>query len=272
MSEADAIRKSSVPITIESLSRDLASLGVAPGMVLLVHSSLSSLGWVVGGAVSVVLALEEVVRSFGTLVMPTHSGDLSDPSGWMNPPVPEAWWEEIRATMPPFDPEFTPTRGMGAIPECFRNQRNVLRSNHPQLSFAAWGEKAIPLLSNHILDLGLGEGSPLARIYEMDGWVLLLGVGHERNTSLHLAEYRAAYPSKREVQCCSPIMIDGHRRWKSYNELNLNSDDFSEMGAAFNHHYKQQVKRGKVGLAEAELFPQRLCVDFGVRWMERHRG
>jgi len=271
VTERDVIHTTSFPATISTLSEDLRRIGVQPGMAVLVHSSLSSIGWVSGGAVAVVLALEEVVRPFGTLVMPTHTGDLSDPSGWSNPPVPEAWWEEIRRSMPPFDPDLTPTRGMGRIPECFRNQKEVLRSLHPQLSFAAWGEHAVEILSDHSLDHGLGEASPLARLYRLDGWILLVGVDHSRNTSLHLAECRASYPGKREIPCSSPIMIEGHRRWKGYAELNYDSADFQTIGAAFEEHNKQQLSIGRIGRAECRLFRQRACVDFAVSWIERHR-
>lgn len=86
---------------------------------------------------------------------------------------------------------------MGVIPDTFRKQRGVMRSSHPQVSFAAWGANAGDIVTGHDLDNGLGEHSPLARIYDRHGWVLLLGVGHERNTSLHLSEHRASYPGKK---------------------------------------------------------------------------
>lgn len=271
MSEEELIRNSRTPVTISTLVEALKKLGVEPGMTILVHSSMSSLGWVSGGAPAVVLAIEEVIRPYGTLVMPTHTGDLSDPSGWENPPVPESWWEIIRNSMPPFDPEFTPTRGMGHIPECFRNQSSVLRSTHPLYSFAAWGERSIEILSEHSLDFGLGEKSPLARIYDAEGWVLLLGAGHDSNTSLHLSEHRASYPGKKIVPCSSPVLVDGHRRWKSFQEIEYDSSDFAEIGSDFEDKYKQQVSIGKVGQAECRFFPQRLCVDYGVAWIERRR-
>jgi aminoglycoside 3-N-acetyltransferase len=272
MGEAEVIaRTRGSPVTQRTLVRDLKRLGVAPGMVLLVHSSLSAIGWVCGGAEAVIYAMEEVLRPFGTLVMPTHSGQLSDPSGWNHPPVPPSWWETIRRTMPPFDPDLTPTRGMGAIPECFRKQPDVVRSVHPQVSFAAWGEQSLPILQSHPLDYGLGESSPLARVYELDGWVLLLGVGHDRDTSLHLAEYRAWFRGKRIVANAAPVRIGGHRRWKRFKDINLDSSDFGLLGRHFLQDWGASIRSGTVGAARCQLFPQRLAVDYAVKWLERNR-
>ncbi len=271
MSENEIIQKTSDgPVTVESLMADLAALGVGPGMTLLVHSSLSALGWVCGGAAAVILALENLLGPQGTLVMPTHSGDLSDPAEWENPPVPQSWWRVIRQTMPAFEPDLTPSRGMGIIPETFRKQRNVFRSSHPHFSFAAWGAQAQMVTANHSLEFGLGENSPLARIYELDGWVLLLGVGHDSNTSLHLAEYRADYPGKQIRQSSAPVRSDGERQWLVFQDVELDSSDFARIGEQFGSA-TGLVKKGKVGGATALLMSQRQLVDFAVRWLEQHR-
>ena len=200
MSIDSVIDKTKTPATIESLQRDLRALGLKPGMVVLVHSSLSAMGWVCGGAVAVIAALQGVLGSSGTLVMPAHSPGLSEPGKWQNPPVPESWWPVIRENMPPFDPVLTPTYAMGIIAETFRKQRGVLRSSHPQLSFCACGPQASRFVDDHSLAFGLGEGSPLARIYDLNGFVLLLGASHGSNTSMHLAEYRANFPTRKVVR------------------------------------------------------------------------
>jgi aminoglycoside 3-N-acetyltransferase len=259
------------PITVRSLAAELRELGVRPGMVLLVHCSLRSLGWVCGGPAAVILALQRAVRPYGTLVMPAHSGNLSDPAQWRHPPVPKGWQEEIRACLPPYDPNLTPTRGLSAVAELFRTLPDVVRSLHPQMSFAAWGAEAITVVSDHGLEYGLGEDSPLARIYELDGWVLLLGVDHAVNTSLHLAEYRASWPGKTEVDSGAPMLVGGHRRWKRFRDINLCCEDFARLGRDFTRRYSALIRAGRVGLARAQLFPQRACVDFAVRWMERRR-
>lgn len=258
------------PATVESIKRDLINLGVRPGMVLLVHSSLKAMGWISGGPVAVILALEELLGLQGTLVMPTHSGDLSDPRKWENPPVPESWWDTILASMPPYDPSLTPTWKMGKIPETFRKQDGVIRSAHPQLSFAAWGAKAESIIREHDLNSGLGEGSPLARVYEQDGWVLLLGVGHENNTSLHLAEYRASYSAKRMIKNGAPMTINQHRHWVEISDINLDSDDFKQIGDRFSKELDLE-RQGLVAMAQTKLIPQKQLVDYAVQWIEKNR-
>src|SRR5512139_3702101 len=106
MTELETIQSIPSPRTRGSLTVDLHALGLQAGMVVIVHSSLSSIGWVNGGSVAVVQALLDVLTPAGTLIMPAHSGEYSDPSHWQHPPVPEAWWQIIRDTMPAFDPRF----------------------------------------------------------------------------------------------------------------------------------------------------------------------
>lgn len=260
MTEAEAIALADVPRTRASLAADLCALGVQAGETLLVHSSLSSLGWVAGGPVAVIQALQDALTPAGTLVMPAFTLHLTDPAGWRRFPVPQQWWATIRAEMPTFDPALTPTRGMGRIAELFRTWPDVRRSNHPHSSFAAWGRHAEFITANHQLTFSLGEGSPLARVYDLNGRVLPLGT--ENNTSLHLAEIRAGKQST--VQFGGPILVDGQQQWVTFDECDYDEETFPPVKAALEG--SGAVTLGKASSATAKLMSQRALVDFAVRW------
>ena len=265
MAELDTIQEVDRPATVESIAADLTSLGLVGGALVLVHSSLSSLGWVSGGATAVIEALRQAVGESGTLVMPAHSAHLSDPAHWKNPPVPEAWWPVIRETMPAFDARTTPTRGMGAIPELFRTLPGVVRGDHPLFSFAASGPLAEEIVNPHSLTAGLGPGSPLERIGERGGSVLLLGVDHDNNTSLHLAEHRALAKHAGTIVNGAPMLVDGERRWVAIDEIDVPETDFQELGRSL-ESATGVVRRGKVARAEARLMSQSELVDYAEGW------
>ena len=99
--------------------------------------------------------------------------------------------------------------------------------------------------------------------------MLLLGVTHWNNTSLHLAEARANYRGKRNLRSASAIMVDGTRQWVEYETLQTYADDFGEIGQAFDAAH--QIAVNQIARAEVRFFRQRALVDFAVAWMERHR-
>lgn len=267
--EEKVVKKTKSPNTIESLKLELQELGIKKASVIVMHTAMSKLGWTVGGAVSVINAIIDLLTFEGTLVMPAFSSDNTEPSNWQNPPVPEEWWPIIRKNMPAYLPEITPTRGIGIVPEVFRKYPDVIRSSHPALSFAAWGKHKKAIVSNHKLDSGFGEDSPLARLYDLNAQILLLGVTHSNNTSLHLAEYRTTAP-KKYLQDGSSMLVNNTQKWVRWKDLDHDSDDFEEIGKAFES--ENQYTPGKVGLAEARLFSQREIVDFAVKWMNKHRN
>lgn len=267
MNEQSLIQETPTPHTRESLAHNLRALGIEAGITLEVHSSLSKLGWVCGGPVAVVQALMDVVTETGTIMMPSHTPNYTDPAKWSHPPVPQDWWQTLYAHMPAFDPHITPGWFMGQIAETFRTWPGVLRSSHPALSFTAWGQHAPIITDNHALDRGLGEESPLARLYDLHGSVLLLGVSYDTCTSLHLAEYRA--PNPQPTTEGGPLLENGQRVWKTYQDIELDAEQFPEIGAAFEE--TGLVKTGQVGSAVCKLLPQRPAVDFTTSWLTRKR-
>jgi aminoglycoside 3-N-acetyltransferase len=256
------------PHTVASLRADLTALGLRPGDVVLVHSSMRSIGFVVGGAQAVVQALLDTVGAAGTIVVPTHTSDNCDPSGWANPPVPQEWWPVIREQAPGFDPARSPSRWMGVLAEVVRTWPGAARSTHPRLSFAALGAQAADITAGHRLDDALGDSSPLGAVYRLDGKVLLIGCGHDSNTSLHLAEWRRPAPP-RGAHGSSIRQPDGTSRWTTWVDVLEQEDDFEDLGAAF--EAAAAPAAGLVGNAETRLIAQRALVDFGTEWLAAHR-
>ncbi len=257
-------------ITPDDLCRELRALGLDAGAALVVHVALGQIGRVAGGAASVIQALMAVLTPAGTLVMPTFSGQLSDPAEWRDPPAPAGEVAAIRAAMQPFDPARTPTRNMGAVPEAFRVLPGVHRSRHPMQSLAAWGRHAEALTANHGLDWPLGPDSPLDRLCDLGGQVLLIGVGHDRNSTLHLAETRARH--RRTTTRRMPVARDGGG--VDWIEIDDVADDhghlFPALGAAF--EAGGQVRLGQIGGAGTRLMSQRALVDFATPWFENTLG
>ncbi|WP_462410525.1 AAC(3) family N-acetyltransferase [Neobacillus sp. Marseille-QA0830] len=259
------IASTSLPRTRQSIAEDLRSLGLTKGMTVMVHSSLSSIGWVNGGEVAVIQALMDVVTDEGTIVMPSQSVELSDPTEWQYPPVPEEWWDVIRETMPAYHEEYTPvTRGLGRIVEVFRTYPGVIRSSHPNFSFIAWGKDKHNIIDHQSLHFGLGEQSPLGKLYHLDSHVLLLGAGFDSNTCFHLAEYRIPY--RKVLSKGAPIQVEGKRVWKEFEDLEFREELFEDLGNDFEQENK--LLSGKVGSAYCRLFPLKEAVDFAEKWLE----
>ena len=235
----------------------------------MVHTSLSSMGYVSGGAPTVIEALLEAVGSEGTIMMPTQSWKNLDPEVGVHPEVSEDEWQVIRDNWPPYDKHTTPTQTMGAVAELFRQWPGSLRSDHPARSVSANGRHVAYLTENHDLSNIFGDGSPIGRLYELDGYVLLIGVGYDKNTSLHLADARADYPSKHLSTEHSAVMENGERVWKAYDTLYVDGEDFTLIGEVFEQDHT--ISKVQLGHATLRLMRQRELVDFAVRWIGKYR-
>lgn len=247
----------------------LKKIGVKYGQNIIVHTSMKSFGFVCGGPQVIIEALIESVGKEGTIIMPTQTWKNLDPSYGVHWKEPREWWDIIRDNWPAYDKDITPTNSMGAVAEMFRRWPGALRSDHPIRSFAAWGKNAEYLINNHDLSDIFGENSPIGKLYNLDGYVLLLGTGYDKNTSIHLADERASYSSKHMEENSCVIMKDGNREWITYSTLYVDGEDFIDIGIDFEKEYK--VKKIKIGNADIRFMKQREIVDFAVKWIEKNR-
>jgi aminoglycoside N3'-acetyltransferase len=166
-----------VPVTKEEIKYSLKSLGIKPGCILGVHSSLSSCGHVEGGADTVLEALFETVGQAGTIVMSTYL---------VGPPVKLTEqdiasgisWKVKRFAFDDLDT----SSGMGIIADTFRRRPDVVRWFDPVHSVSAWGKGA---------EFFCQSFKPLV---EADGRILLLGVQMDRCSALHIAEGQVRLP------------------------------------------------------------------------------
>ena len=216
------------PITKNEIVNALHSVDLTKGHTVMVHTALSKMGYVCGGAQTVIEALIEVVGEDGTIMMPTQSWKNLDPEDGVHWTVPEEYWQIIRDNWPAYDKRITPTNTMI-----------------------------------------FGEGSPIGKLYELNGEVLLIGVGYDKNTSLHLADVRADYPGKHNSIEHSAIMESGKRVWKEYETLFVDGEDFDQIGEAFEQ--SNAVNKAMIGNAELRLMNQKRLVDFAVDWIQKYR-
>ncbi|WP_283514901.1 AAC(3) family N-acetyltransferase [Streptomyces sp. H10-C2] len=228
-------------------------------MALIVHSSLSSLGHVEGGAATVVESLRNVVGPTGTLVTPAFTWQVADPDP-AHVGVPDAAVKERRAAVPIFHPGLQSS--MGAIAEALRALPDSVRSPHPQASVAAVGAHAAALVGRQTLGFAVGGTSPFGHLHDIGGYILLVGVGHNRNTFLHYAE--TLTPSPRLKVRRFPLNVDGERVWVETLDVgNDNDTHFPTVGREFEEHIG--IKEVVVGQAPCRLVPVQPFVSFAVR-------
>ncbi|MET8544038.1 AAC(3) family N-acetyltransferase [Kitasatospora sp. NPDC004799] len=248
------------PLTTADLVEGWHRVGVRAGMSLIVHSSLSSLGRVEGGAAAVVASLREAVGPGGTVAAPTFTtGTVCDPAPrHSGPPGPEV--AELRAAVPLFHAELP--SAMGAVAEALRALPESLRSTHPQVSVAAVGAHAREVTARRSLGFAVGRESPFGALHDLGGYVLLVGVGHDRNSLLHYAETFA--PNRRLKLRRFPMAIQGERVWIEAPDVgDDNGTHFPVVGREFEE--RAGIREVLVGNAPCRLLPVRDLIPFAVR-------
>ncbi|MFJ6622748.1 aminoglycoside N(3)-acetyltransferase [Kitasatospora sp. NPDC091335] len=248
------------PLTTADLVEGWRRVGVREGMALIVHSSLSSLGRVEGGAAAVAASLREAVGPGGTVAAPAFTSDtVRDPApGHAGPPTPGI--AERRAAVPLFHPGLPCSTG--AVAEALRALPESHRSTHPQVSVAAVGAHAREVTGRRSLGFAVGRESPFGALHDLGGHVLLVGVGHDRNTFLHYAETFA--PNRRLKLRRFPMAIQGERVWiEAPDVADDNGTHFPVVGREFEE--RTGIREALVGSAPCRLLPVRDLIPFAVR-------
>lgn len=231
-------------LTGDELRAGFRGLGLESGSRVVVHSSLSSLGYVEGGAETVVDALLDAVGPDGTVVVPAFTR-----------------YDE------PYDPDESPST-TGAITEALRRREDAVRSPHPTKSIAAIGPDADSLVADHEPSNSLGPASPLHRLIERDGQILLLGVDHTANSAIHVAERLANVPYRDQV-ATTETRIEGSVESVEVNRVHC-SRGFEIVRPLAEH--AGIVARGEIGAANARLLDGTALISLVVELLEADPG
>jgi aminoglycoside 3-N-acetyltransferase len=245
--------------SVSQLERDLRSIGVCAGDTLMVHASLRAVGPIEGRAEGLVRALLSVLSDQGTLLAYVDFAPTTD--------------------TPYFDPQKSPAHpDYGVLAEVIRTWPGAVRSLNPGASMVAIGARAEWICSDHPLNYGYGSGSPLSKLVETGGKVLLLGSDFDKVTILHYAENCARLPDKRVIRRTDKVLSGTTVIDVVIEEFDTSESVVSSMPANYFAQITQEFvnagypQTGIVGHARAVLFRARELVQFAIDKMEREFG
>lgn len=250
--------------TQKHLSQHLTELGIKTGDVIEVHASLKSVGYILGGAQTLLDAILEVIGLEGTLVMAAQSWGNSEPAYFENPPIEVEMYEVLRNTHPAYRGKQEDYRYMGDLVRAVQLRPNSYLSSHPIYGFIAMGKYAKWLTQSHGLADGFGMNSPLGKCLELRSKILLIGCDYDRATGMHLGEHLSGY---RPYQLQGARIFDkGVSLWARFLDMDYDSDDFIQVGHILEE--KQRVIRGRLGNADVKLFNLQDATSFTKAYFE----
>lgn len=225
-------------LNFDELYLSFKNCGIETGDLLLVHSSMGSIGYVQGGAKSVIAALLKLLGPEGTLVMPTMTSPFET-----------------------FDAKTSPSN-VGILTETLRKHPEAHRSLYPVHSVSAVGKQAKEICENHEkCSSGCGPGSPFYKLWQLGGKILLLGVDQDRSTIFHAFETENNAPYFMRFEIPAPT-------YAPYNgEGTFDLKDFPEghrnfIGITSDLRSHGLIRHGRVGNALTQLMDAKKLHDF----------
>ena len=258
--------------TRADLARDLRSLGLTEGDLVMVHASVRAVGDVAGGPDEIHLAIKDVIGSDGTLMMYASCPRYVDEVGRGNLSAAEE--AEVLEKLPAYDPlTARSARDNGALVELLRTYPGSRVNPHPA-RFVAWGAMVDRLFARQPWNYAFGLDSALERFVELEGKILMLGSDHDTVTFLHYAEHIVDIPEKRVARFRVPVLEEGRRVWREMEEIDTSGAGahpswperfFAEIVDA---HLAETANRGgRVGNAASWLLNARALLGFALERM-----
>jgi aminoglycoside 3-N-acetyltransferase len=260
--------------TCASLFADARRLGLGPGDTVMLHASLRALGPVLGGPDALIDALLAAVGPDGSLMMYVGCEPPYDHIG--RKPLDRESEAFLVAHLPPFDPATARAdRDFGALAELFRTHLGTRCSTNPGARMAALGAGADWLTRDQPMNYSYGPGSPLGKLCEAGGKVMLIGSDPDAVTLLHHAEHLAPIPDKRVLRLRTPIAGESGGRWVEWEEFDTTSRGIVDWPEQFfamvmaDFAATGQVTTGRLGQADVMVFDAQALVDHAVAMMVR---
>jgi aminoglycoside 3-N-acetyltransferase len=257
--------------TRASLRDDLTHIGLRAGDTVMVHAAMSKVGPLLNGPDALSNAILDVVGPDGTMLVYTSwdsvHDDLLDDEGRVLP--------EWRDHIPGFDPlSSRAVRMNGIIAEFVRTMPGARRSANPGASVAAVGKMAQWITADHRLDYGFGEDTPLSRLVEIGGRILMVGAPWDTMTLIHHADHLADIPDKRRIRIEVPLAGPDGTEWQFMEEFETGDPVHEDLP----ENYIEQIvtayvesgggRQGAIGLAPSLLVDARPMLAFAIDWLE----
>lgn len=259
-------------LTKASLIRQCKEIGLSSGDTIMVHASLRSVGEILGGPDVLTGALLDSLGDEGTMMVYVGCQMPFDDVGRGIYSADEEAF--ILEHCPPFEPaQSRASRDFGAFAEFFRTTPGAICSQNPGCRMAAIGSRAEWMLNNHALNYGLGIGSPLEKLCDVGGKVVLIGSDLDAVTLLHYAEAITPIPDKKIVHIRVPLFRSGERQWLDIEEYNSSTGIrdwpdrfFAEIVQKYLQH-SSTAPHGLIGQATTYVLHAKELVEFAVPMM-----